>query len=301
MAKILTVGLSPAIQKTIRIPRFIPGAVNRAADYLIDASGKSTNVCRVLTQAGLEAHCLVPVGEENGELFVNLCRRDGLHVHPVPTRGRVRFCYTLIDRGAGEVTELVVNEPEAVSPEEEGLFREEYLRLLGQKPAAVTVSGSRLKGFSDDIIPFLVKAAVDRGVVFLADYKGEDLKNSFLSQTIHPDLVKVNRDELLQTFPGIAASEEALKELARQYRCAFVVTHGAEPTLYADESVSGTLESRMVKAVNPIGCGDSFMAGLAEAAVAGLPLAAAVEKGRHYAALNAVSYHPGWIKEDEEP
>ena len=301
MAKILTVGLSPAIQKTIRMPRFTLGAVNRSTDYLIDASGKSINVGRVLAQAGLEAHCLVPVGGENGELFGKLCRRDGIQVHPVPTRGRVRFCYTLIDTGAGEATELVVNEPEAVTPEEEALFREAYLRLLGEGPAAVALSGSRLKGFSGEIVPFLVKAAAERGVVFLADYKGEDLKNSFLSPTVHPAVVKINREELLQTFPGTADSQEALKELARQYRCAFVVTRGADPTLYADEFVAGTLESKIVEAVNPIGCGDSFLAGLAEAVVAGRPLAEAVERGRHYAALNAASYHPGWIKEDEEP
>jgi fructose-1-phosphate kinase PfkB-like protein len=89
MKKVLTAGLSPAIQKTIIFERLSKGEVNRASEYLIDAAGKSINVCRVLTQAGINAEALVPVGVESRERFEALCRRDSIAITACVTQGRV--------------------------------------------------------------------------------------------------------------------------------------------------------------------------------------------------------------------
>ncbi|MBI9104383.1 MAG: hypothetical protein JEY99_18345 [Spirochaetales bacterium] len=299
MSGILTVGLSPAIQQIIRLPGFLPGEVNRSTDYMTDAAGKSINVGRVLVQAGIDTHCLVPLGEDNEELFIGLCKRDGLKIRSVRLKGRVRTCYTLIDLEKKEATEVVVNEPEVISAEEESAFRFEYLRCLDLGLSAVAVSGSRLPGFSSEIIPFMVKEALARGIPFFADYKGEDLLNSFISDQVRPDFVKINDEELADSFPemeNIDLAEKILK-LSRKYNNSFIITRGGRSTFYADSESAGELESQIVDAVSPIGCGDSFLAGLLEGVVKKLSLAESIEKGRQYAAWNAESYHPGWIKE----
>ncbi len=298
---ILTLGLSPAIQKTISFSRLIPGEVNRAREYLLDASGKSINVSRVLRQAGEEVTALVPVGTENSNLFRNLCRRDGLVLAEVPTRGRVRKCYTLLDLETGEATELVVNEPEPVLPAEEEALKEQYLTLLNEGIQAVALSGSRLPGFSEDLIPFLVREARKRNLLFFADYRGEDLRNSFQSEDIKPDYVKINAGEFDQTFPEYTHSNlgDRIARASEEFRCAFIITRGADSTLYAEGGVKGEMESLPVKAVNPIGCGDAFTAGLIHGITRQNTLRESVEWGREFASRNALSRRPGWIKETE--
>ena len=54
--------------------------------------------------------------------------------------------------------------------------------------------------------------------------------------------------------------------------------------------------SKKIKALNPIGSGDSMIAGIIQGILEGLSLIDAVEKGRDYGALNALNIHPGRIK-----
>ncbi len=300
MKKIVTVGLSPAVQKVIRIPNFSVGEVNRSIDYLTDAAGKSINVGRVLTQAGVDAVCLVPVGIEGKSEFLTLCDRDKIPLVPVFVSGRIRVAYTLVDLDKVEVTEVVVNEPEIASPEEELLMRR-YIELIGENTRAVVVSGSRLPGFSPLLIPFFLREAKKRNLPYFADYKNDDLHNSFISRAERPDFVKINETELFQTFPEVKALslEESLMQLSGKYGNTFVISRGADSICYAANGVFGELESERVEAVNPIGCGDALMAGLVEGITSGLSLRDSVLKGRIYASRNAESYHPGWIKGEE--
>ncbi len=87
--------------------------------------------------------------------------------------GRVRTCTTVIDRSSGLCTELVVNEPERVTPEEKHVFTSEFLRELEKRPAVLVISGSRLPGFSEQIIPFMVEQAKGQGMTVIADYRGK--------------------------------------------------------------------------------------------------------------------------------
>jgi tagatose 6-phosphate kinase len=59
------------------------------------------------------------------------------------------------------------------------------------------------------------------------------------------------------------------------------------------------VESSEIEALNPIGCGDFMMAGMAQGILQGLTIKEAVKKGHDYATLNALSIHPGWILENK--
>lgn len=299
MKKILTAGLSPAVQKIILLEHLEKGKVNRSTDYIIDAAGKSINTCRVLIQAGLKANALVPVGNESIDMFTKLCSKDSIPLIASETAGRIRTCYTLIDTKEKSSTEIVVNEPETVSAEEEKAFCRLFSENL-EGTGCLVVSGSRLKGFSDAVIPFMVEESSKRNISFLADYKGKDLKNSFISEKIRPDFVKINKTELLQTFgSGSAHEREIIKELSKKYNNTFIITSGEGSTLISQSGNLFEMESEKLEAINPIGCGDSFNAGIAEGIIKNFTLQQAAEKGRDYAAKNALSLHPGWIKNNE--
>lgn len=294
----LTVGLSSAIQKTVVFDTFYEGEVNRSEQYFTDAAGKAVNVCRVLTQAGEEASCLTIAGVENYSEFEDLCARDFLDVTAVKTPGRTRTCTTLLNMENSSCTELVVNEPEEISSEDEEEFKRIFLGKLDENCNCLIISGSRSRGFSEKIIPFMVRSAKERNLVLIADYRGDDLKRSFISGTIRPDFIKINEQEFFQTFPGYSDISGGLVKVSEKYNCSFVISRGALSTLVSEKGRLYEVESRLIDAVNPIGCGDSMTAGMAKGIAQGLDLRGAVELGRDYATRNALSIHPGWILED---
>ena len=113
MARVLSVGLSPTIQKTISFGTLALDRVNRSSGYRLDASGKAVNAARVLNQLSPGVvTCLCPLGADNASLFLDLAASDGLPVEYVTVPGLTRHCYTLLETGTGRATELVVNEPQ---------------------------------------------------------------------------------------------------------------------------------------------------------------------------------------------
>jgi len=292
---LLALGLSPAIQKTVIFNQFSTGEVNRAVRYYTDSAGKCVNVGKVLIQGGVDALCLTVAGRENRLEFEELCRKEGLPLACVETAGRVRTCTTILDSSSGRCTELVVNEPEEVSPRDEDAFRTQFLKILDGVTHGVVISGSRLPGFSDGIIPFMVRQIKERYLTLYADYKGRDLVNSFISPSLRPDYVKINETEFMETFAETDLIE-GLKRQSLKYGTSFVVSRGPDSTLAAEAGRILEIPSIRVPAVNPIGCGDSMTAGLAQGILEGDDLEQAVIKGRDYAALNVQSVHPGMIK-----
>ncbi len=297
---VLAAGLSPALQKTLVFDHFQPGEVNRALRYYTDPSGKCINVAKVLCQGGMAAACLTVLGEENAPLLEELCALQGLPLYYSLSRGRVRTCTTIVDRRSDLCTELVVNEAETVTEAEEEAFRRRFLELLSRVEKAVVISGSRLPGFSDKIIPFMVQKIKAAGLLLIADYRGEDLKNSFQGDLIRPDYVKINEAEFRESFGSEAPLEEALAARSLEYGCGFVISRGSRSTLAAAGGEVFQVPSSAVPAVNPIGCGDAMTAGLAQGLVEGLSFRDALIKGRDFAAANVQSIHPGRILPDTD-
>ncbi len=295
---ILCVGLSPAIQKTLLFEDFTVGEVNRSRTYYTDAAGKCVNTCKVLVQGGADTACLTVAGRENKAEFEKLCARDSIPLTAVETAGRVRICSTIVEESKNRCTELVAGEPELISTDEETAFREKFIELLPGCRDAVIISGSRLAGFSDEIIPFMVKKVKERNLLLFADYRGRDLSESFISETIRPDYIKINEHEFVETFGDSGGLEKSMVGVSEKYHTAFIVTRGPEGTLTAENGKLFETASDKLKAVNTIGCGDSMTAGIAQAVTEGLSLEAAVDRGREYASRNAMSIHPGWIKEE---
>ncbi len=292
----LSIGLSPAIQKTLLFSSFKKGDVNRSESYLTDPSGKCINVCRVLSQSGINVECLTVVGKENRREFEGLCDRDLLDVTMVETTGRIRTCTTLVETESNICSEIVVNEPELVTPEEEGIFKSVFLKKLSGQLKCVIISGSRLKGFSEDLIPFMVRKIKERKILLFADYKGIDLRNSLVSEDLSSDYIKINEGEFFDTFSHYFDLREGLIDISLKYDSVFIISRGSRSVLVAENGKIMEIPCKIIKAINPIGSGDAMTAGLAQGIIGGLSLKEAVEKGRDYGALNAMNIHPGSIQ-----
>ncbi len=300
MRRIIAVGLSATLQKTIVFKELKIDGVNRSKGYRIDASGKAVNAARVLNQ--LEPGIVVnvcPLGEESAGLFLDLARRDGLAFDWIPVPGSVRCCYTLLEPGSGRATELVVGEPAGKTDFADA--SEKLLALLAkhlQGADALLLAGSRPAGYPEDICARICKLASDCGCIVMADFHGRDLETS-LQRSI-PAIIKINEEEFCGTF-GLEfplGEEKITKELAQrsgELGNTIVVTRGSQDTYAATKGKGFHQGVQAVAALNAIGCGDSFAAGFLYTWLEGGDTKAALEKGSWCAARNALNLRPGSI------
>jgi fructose-1-phosphate kinase PfkB-like protein len=215
--KVLTLGLSPTIQKTILFPTVRINAVNRSEWYRLDAAGKAVGVARMLRQYGVQAINISPVGNENAGDFLSLCSLDGIEIRVVPVPGRVRYCYTLLDGSSGDTTELVVDEPSPrpnpepkhgpkhgpTRPESDacGAVAERIIETVASALSGmdgVVLAGSIPPGYPVDLYARVCAMADAANVPVIADYRGLPLQKT-LSGT-PPRIIKINDEEFAQTF-----------------------------------------------------------------------------------------------------
>ena len=92
---------------------------------------------------------------------------------------------------------------------------------------------------------------------------------------------------------------KAMQELCERGAQRVVVTAGKEPTLAFDGKNFWRVISPYIKAVNPIGSGDAFTAGLVSCLVRGDELGEACRWGSAAGAANALTPLPGEVDREE--
>ena len=289
---ILCVGPTPALQRTMRFDRVAVNDVNRAHTVRAYASGKATNVARVLQAIG---ETPVVTGFLGGEIAMTY--RDDLDQSkirhefvdvPSPTR----VCVTVIDDAAATATELV----EESAPVDEGAW-EKLLAVVSHHAsasAAIVISGSLPPKSPPGVYGEIVRIAHRAGIPAMIDARGEEMS---LAIAERPFVAKLNRAELGATV-GTQLDRESDIRLAmsklidRGARWA-VVTLGAEGALVSDGREFWRIESPPVKTISAVGSGDAFMAGLAAGILRGLSVSDACRMGAACGAANAMSPYAG--------
>jgi tagatose 6-phosphate kinase len=205
----------------------------------------------------------------------------------------------------GSVTRLYERGPEIGADDERALAH-----LAGGHTAEpgewAVITGAAPPGASNGFYAALVRAARSGGFRVLVDATGEQLAGALGER---PDLVKVNLAEACSAVgePGAhctdeqEAAPEALEaeglELCRRLLAAgaadAVLTLGAAGAVAVLDGVQWRVATREVRAVNPVGSGDSFAAGLTLALQRGDGAAAALRLAAAAGAANATSPYNG--------
>lgn len=301
---VLVVCLNPTFQQTMVFPHLWEGEVNRSAEHYLDASGKGMNVARVLAQSGRSATLLTHLGGERVSEMLRLIGESGVEVAWADSGSEIRTCTTVINQEHGTTTELV-QEPYPVRPETEGTILSLYGQLL-PTCQAVVFTGTRAPGYSQGLYPRMVGQAKRLNKIVVLDVKGRDLEESL---QYGPDIIKPNLSEFSATFlPGQVVREQEDNEnlrpmvaaivarLYEQHGTRTILTRGAYPAWYYDGLELRDAPTERVEAINTIGCGDAFTAGLVDALLEGCNLQQSMEKSVHYGALNARGIRPGSIE-----
>jgi len=304
----VTVCLNPVIQNTLLFDSLAKGEVNRTSSYRVDASGKGINVARVLRQTGRGVVHVAQLGGPTRDWFIAMCAADGLRVAWGDSGSAIRICTTVIDVAAGNATELV-QEAQPVAEGTAGRVLSAFEEEL--RPCrAVIISGTKATGFPSDTIPSMARMAAEAGKILVLDIKGADLAACL---PYRPTAVKPNLEELLQavapekaralragTLPDDGEIRALVASVADEYWSKWgtrlVVTRGARSTFYWDGGALREYQGPSAKALNPIGSGDSFAAGLGATLTEGGSIAEAVAEGSRLGALNAEHLKPGSIE-----
>lgn len=309
--RFLVACLNPVIQNTLSFNHLVKGEVNRSSRYRIDASGKGVNVARVLEQTDRDAAYLCQLGGPTRDWFLAMCEADGLRVRWVESGSDIRVCTTVIDEAEGSATELV-QEAKAVAAGTADLVVSAFEEEIKAATMAI-FSGTKASGFPADTLSRMAALAQEAGVPLVLDIKGADLQACL---PYRPLVVKPNLEELLQTCAPEKAEayrrggletagldDRALRDLVAgiganywsKWSTRLVVTRGPEPTLFWDGETLRDYQGPRVRALNPIGSGDSFTAGLAAVLAEGGSLTEAVAEGSRLGSLNALQLKPGAI------
>jgi 1-phosphofructokinase len=102
----LTITLNPAIDRTIAIPNFQAGKVNRVQGEYLNAGGKGVNVASSLADAGHRVAVTGFLGRENATVFERLFARKRIADHFVRLQGETRVGIKITDPVLKETTDI---------------------------------------------------------------------------------------------------------------------------------------------------------------------------------------------------
>ena len=296
---ILCIGGTPAMQRTLRFESLEPGAVNRAYDVRVTASGKVVNVARAVTVLGGQALLATFLGGDPGRFVARELDARGVPHEVVWTEddAPTRTCATLIPND-GPVTELV-EEALPVSERDVAALEEIVTENL-REARALCLIGSFPPGVPDDFYAHLTRAACEAGVRVLVDAQKAPLRAALEEA---PFLVKPNLEEVVATLhlpidePDPRAAVAALTDAGARWA---LVSTGASGSLLGDDSGRlWSVEPPRVEAVNPIGSGDVMAAGLLLSLHRGASVPNAAVYGTACAAANALTPTSGEIRPDD--
>ena len=258
MATVVTITPNTLLDHLART-RIAPGVVNRVAQVEPLAGGKGLNVGRVLAAHGHRVRATGFVGQDAQTAFAALVAADGQEPEFIAVAARQRIGFLAVDATRGETTSLLES-GFAVAPAEVGRLLDRVRGLI-QGADLVIAAGSVPDPAVDGLYRLVLDACHHANVPCWIDAYGPAMDRA-LAGAHPPQLAKPNAAEY---GPEPHTRWNACRELHR--------TDGGGTVRVRHPDGRCRVTPPVVTEVNPVGSGDCYLAGLAHARLAGLPLA----------------------------
>ncbi len=286
MALIVSPNLT--VDRTVRIARLVPGAVQRPDRAVVTAGAKGVNVARVLAAFGYRARLVGYVPSSDRSLVDRLFSSEPLDLLGVEVDGELRVA-TIYLEDDGRVTVLNEPGPDVDAAAWSALEGTVHDALADGDDRVVACSGSLPPGAPVDGYGRITAIAHEHGAEVVVD-AGRDALAASLAY--RPDVVTPNLAEAEAALGGsggeavdelgdevIQRAEEAARTLVATGARAAVVTAGAAGAAVVTTEVAAWFPGVEIDVVNPIGAGDSFVAGFIRAREDGAAMLEAVAQG----------------------
>jgi 1-phosphofructokinase len=267
---IATVTLNPAIDKSVTVQGFEIGKTNRGEVDRVDAGGKGINVAKALKRLGSTVCALGLVAGSNGRFILDALSAEGILVDFVQVPGETRVNLKIHDPEKGTETEL--NEPgfRVTAEHMEELRRK--IEVHAPHCQVMVFSGSLPLDAPATIFADLIRIAKAHGAKCFLDTAGPGLKHGLAAG---PYMIKPNRAEVEDLLKSGLRTRRELVEAARalmRMGCEMVlISLGAEGAVGVFGKEALFAQPPVVKVRSSVGAGDTMVAIMAHAAVAGIP------------------------------
>ena len=267
---VVTVTLNPAIDRTVTISHFTPGAVNRVEHTRNTPGGKGVNVASALADHGHRVAATGFLGRANCELFDALFAKKQIVDRFVRIDGEIRVGIKIVDPANHTTTDI--NFPgTAPASADIATLREQIAAL--DAPWFV-LGGSLPPGVAPSFYRDLVTSLKAAGKKVVVDTSGEPLRSAVEAT---PTILKPNLHELETLLGERLADENAVLRAARS-----LVAWGIELVVVSmgkDGACFVTAEREVIARPphveihgSTVGAGDAMVAGIVSAQLRSLPL-----------------------------
>ncbi len=260
---IVTITLNPALDRTITIPSFIPGEVNRSTSTRLDAGGKGINVSKALHEMGIDSVATGFIAGRNGRHIKNMLSSLGIHSDFVEVAGETRVNIKIVSEDG---THTDINEPGF----DITLF--DFDRLMERVKSycrhgnIIVLSGSAPANLSVERYAALCRTVTEHeGVRLIVDADGKFLTAALSAK---PDFIKPNVTELSRALGYEIETLDDIKNGAMQMIAdgarSVAVSMGSEGAVFVNPHQALYIRTPKVEVLGPVGAGDVMVAGIAQ-------------------------------------
>ncbi|MXV51397.1 hexose kinase [Pedobacter sp. HMF7647] len=278
-SNIVTLTLSPAIDKSTTVDFILPEHKMRCAVPKYEAGGGGINVSRGLKRLGLHAKTVFPAGGMPGQLLQELLEKEGIEQYSVPTKNWTRENFIVVSTTNNQQYRFGMPGNEIYEDEEKLIYQK--IEELASGAEYIVASGSLPPGIHKDFLARIARLTKRLGSRLVVDTSGEALKHA-ADEGIF--LLKPNLAEL-SMLSGISELDDesvidAAKKLISDKPCeVIVVSMGPNGACLVTKDFSELVPAPTVKKKSTVGAGDSMVAGMVYALSTGKNLRETVRMG----------------------
>ena len=264
---ILTVTMNASIDISYPLDTLKIDTVNRVSEVTKTPGGKGLNVTRVLSEIGEPVVATGLVGGKLGEFLKEKLSQQSVKHHFFEVSGETRNCIAILHEGFQ--TEILESGPQ-ITPQESGDFLSHF-RMISKPFDVITISGSLPNGMPTDYYAKLIGLANTYQKKVVLDCSGATLVSALKSPE-KPFVIKPNTEELSQILGQEISDDTAeLKEALSKEIFAgvewIIVSLGSKGAFAKHDDKFYRVTIPKIDVVNPVGSGDSTVAGIASALI----------------------------------
>lgn len=269
---IVTVTLTPALDKTVTLPGFTVDKVNRIQSMRLDAGGKGINVSKVLKALGTDSVATGILGGGTGRFIQKSLEEEGIACDFAWVEQDTRTNLKVIDPELHTNTDI----NEAGAPVSEAVLEEVFEKTAArlQPGDIVVLAGKAPQGTADTIFADWTRRLREKGAKV---YMDADAALLIEGAAACPALIKPNDEELSRLMGrkvnGLEDIAAAALELVERGIETVVVSLGGDGALFVrkDQVLRG--QGLKVPVLSTVGAGDSMMATLCHGVASGMDFA----------------------------
>ncbi|RYU95358.1 1-phosphofructokinase family hexose kinase [Emticicia agri] len=258
--KILTLTVSPAIDKSTKFSGLVAEQKIRCEAPHFDAGGGGINVSKAIARLGGNSLAIFTVGGASGELLQELVKKEKIAYEVIKTESWTRENFIAVDTLTNAQYRFGMPGPAITTKE-----AQEILKAIEEaKPEFLVASGSLSPGLGDDFYERVAAVSRKTGSKLIIDTSGAPLEKAidegvFLLKPNVGELAKLVKAESLE----INEVDDAARQIISKGKCEVVVVSlGPQGAVLVTKDICEHIPAPPVQKKSTVGAGDSMVGGM---------------------------------------